>query len=183
MNREEALRHVTDNVKNRNLIKHMLATEVVMRALARHFGEDADRWALAGLLHDIDWDQTASRPEDHSAVGARMLEELGVDGDIVYAVKVHNERHGFPRVSLMDKALYAADPVTGLIVAAALIHPDKKLAPIDTQFVMNRFGEKSFAKGANRDQISSCGELGLQLDEFVGMALSAMKEIAPEIGL
>jgi putative nucleotidyltransferase with HDIG domain len=183
MTREEALLKVKDHVKNPNLIKHMLATEAVMRALAERFGEPADRWALAGLLHDIDWDQTANLPDQHGLIGAKILEDLGVDGDIVYAVKVHNERHGLPRISMMDKALYAADPVTGLIVAAALIHPEKKLAPIDAQFVINRFGEKSFAKGANREQIKSCTELGLELDEFIEIAITAMKRIATEIGL
>ncbi len=183
MNRQEALETVKKHVKNKNLIKHMLAVEVVMRALAERFGEDVDKWGLAGLLHDVDYDTTADKPQEHSVIGARMLEEMGLAPDIVYAVKVHNEAHGLPRNSLMDKALYAADPLTGLIVAAALIHPGKKINSIDADFVMNRFGEKSFAKGANREQIKSSSEIGLDLREFVDLGVRAMQGIAADLGL
>jgi len=180
MQRSEALRLIKQNVKNRNLIKHMLAVEAIMRALARRFGE---LWGLAGLLHDIDYDKTRDDPEQHSLIGAEMLEELGVDPRIVYAVKVHNEAHGLPRKSLLDKALYAVDPLTGLIVAAALIRPEKRLDIVDTDFVLHRFNEKSFARGASRDQMRTCEELGLSLEEFVAIGLEAMKGIAGELGL
>lgn len=183
MDRQEALELVKKHVKTRNLIKHMLATEAVMKALAEHFGEDEGKWALAGLLHDIDYDETAHDPDRHSLVGGEMLERLGLPGDVVYAVKAHNEAHGFPRETRLDKALYAVDPLTGLLVAAALIHPEKKLSAIDVGFVMNRFKEPSFARGANRDQIRSCSELGLSLEEFIGVGLQAMQEIAQELGL
>ena len=112
-----------------------------------------------------------------------MLEEMGVDEDIVYAVISHNEHEGYERKSLLDKALYATDPLTGLIVAAALIHPDKKLASIDTQFVMNRFGEKSFARGASREQIETCKEISLGLEEFIEIGLKAMQEISDDLEL
>ncbi|MGE5577863.1 MAG: HD domain-containing protein [Syntrophothermus sp.] len=183
MNRQEALETVKKHVKNKNLIKHMLAVEAVMRALAERFGEDVDKWGLAGLLHDIDYDTTADKPQEHSVLGARMLEEMELAPDIVYAVKVHNEAHGLPRNSMMDKALYAADPLTGLIVAAALIHPSKKIHAIDADFVMNRFGEKSFARGANREQIQACSEIGLSLKEFVDLGVKAMQGIAADLGL
>ncbi len=183
MDRQKALEQIKENVKSKNFLKHMLAAEAVMRGLAEHFGEDADKWGLAGLLHDIDYDRTADDPQKHSRVGARMLEELGYDEDIVYAVKVHNDVHGLERKSLMDKALYCADPVTGLIAAAALIHPDRKLASIDVQFVLNRFHEKGFARGARRDRISACEELGLSLEEFAEIALNSMKSISGELGL
>lgn len=183
LNREEALQLVKKHVKNKNLIKHMLATEVVMGALAKRLGDYQEKWELAGLLHDVDYDQTGDDPNRHSIVAAQMLEAEGVESDIIYAVKCHNERHGDPRISLMDKALYACDPVTGLIVAAALIHPDRKLKSIDTDFVMNRFKMNSFAKGANREQIAACSELGLELREFVGLSLTAMQGIAEELGL
>ncbi|SHH37287.1 HDIG domain-containing protein [Caloranaerobacter azorensis DSM 13643] len=183
MNRIEALKHVKANIKNKNLIKHMLATEAVMIGLARKFKQDEEKWGLAGLLHDIDYEQTANNPEKHSLVGAKMLEELGYDKDIIYAVKVHNDIHGLERISLMDKALYSSDPLTGLIVAAALILPEKKLSKIDTKFILNRFKEKSFAKGANREQIAACKELGLELEEFIEIGLSSMQQISEELGL
>ena len=183
MNREQSMAKLKEHVKNKNLIKHMLAVEVVMRKLAIHFGEDEERWATAGLLHDIDYDQTADDPARHSLVGGEILAGLDLDDEIVHAVKAHNEYHSIPRESLMDKALFCADPVTGLIVASALIHPDKKLAPIDTQFVMKRFYEKSFARGAKRETIEACSELGLSLEEFITIALEGMKEVSKEIGL
>ncbi|NPV53977.1 MAG: HDIG domain-containing protein [Firmicutes bacterium] len=183
MERSEALDIVGKYVKNKNLIKHMLATEAIMKALAARLGEDESTWGLTGLLHDVDYEQTAGAPARHSLVGAEMLESLKVDGDIVHAVKVHNEHHGLPRVSRLDKALYAVDPLTGLIVAAALIHPSKKLALIDVPFIMHRFKEPSFARGADRDQIRSCSELGLDLEEFIGIGLEAMRGITGELGL
>lgn len=153
-----------------------------MRRLAEHLGEDEELFGLAGLLHDIDYDETFDKPNEHSLKGARFLEEKGLDADLVYAVKVHNEVHGLPRKSLLDRALYASDPLTGLIVAAALIHPKKKLSAIDGGFVMNRFQESSFAKGANREQIRSCEELGLGLNEFIVLGLEAMQGIGRELG-
>lgn len=184
MQRDQALAEVKKRVKNRNLLKHMYAVEAVMRQLARHLDGDEDKWALAGLLHDIDYEDTAQQPEQHSLVGAEILTDLGVQGDIVYAVKVHNPAHGLERRSLLDRALHIADPLTGLIVASALIHPDKKLAAIDAQFILNRFGEKQFARGANREQIALCKEeLGLELEEFIAIGLKAMQEIAEDLGL
>ncbi|AZR74787.1 phosphohydrolase [Anoxybacter fermentans] len=183
MSREEALNLVKQEIKQKNLIKHCLAVEAVMRRLANHFGKNEEKWALAGLLHDIDYDKTANDPERHSIVGADFLAEKGLDEDIVYAIRVHNDVHGLPRKSLMDKALYASDPLTGLIVAAALIHPEKKLNAIDTGFVLNRFKEKNFARGASREQISSCEEMGLSLEEFITLGLEAMQSIHEELGL
>ena len=183
MKREEAYAVLEENLHNKNLIKHCLAVEAVMRKLAGYFGEDEEIWGLAGLLHDIDYDKTAREPEQHSVLGAEMLAELGLDEKLIYAVKAHNAIHGLPRVRLIDKALYASDPLTGLIVAAALIHPDKKLSSIDVDFVLNRYGEKSFARGADREAIASCIEMGLELEEFVALSLAAMQEISKELGL
>lgn len=183
MMREEALQLLMEHVHNQNLLKHMYACEAVMRRLARHFGEDEELWGLAGLLHDIDYDRTKDDPERHSLQGAAILAEHGFPEVLTYAVKTHNDRHGLVRKSLIDKALYATDPVTGLIVAGALIRPEKKLAAIDVPFLLNRMAEKSFARGANREQIKSCSELGLSLEEFLGLALEAMQGIATELGL
>ncbi len=183
MNRSQALDLLKSNIKNKNLLKHMYAAEAIMRALAEKFGEDADKWGLTGLLHDIDYDQTANDPDNHALIGGEMLKAAGFDEDIVYAVKAHNYKLELPRKSLMDKAIYACDPLTGLIVASALIHPDKKLSSIDTAFVLNRFKESSFARGANREQIQKCSEMGLDLEEFVTIGLKAMQGIADELGL
>ncbi len=183
MDREKALIELKKCVKNKNLLKHMYACEAVMKGLAVRFGEAGEKWGLAGLLHDIDYDTTADDLERHSIVGAEMLEKMGLPGDVVYAVKVHNGAHGLPRKSLMDKALYATDPVTGLIVAGALIIPEKKLSAVDVPFLLNRFNEKSFARGANREQIACCMELGLELEEFLEMSLAAMQGISGELGL
>lgn len=184
MDREQAQEEVKKRVKNRNLLKHMYAVEAVMGQLARRLGGPEEQWALAGLLHDIDYEETADNPQRHSLVGGDILADLGVDEDIVYAVKVHNPAHGLERRTLMDSALHIADPLTGLIVAAALIHPVKKLAALDSQFVLNRFGEKQFARGANREQIALCQEeLGLGLEEFISLGLEAMQAIADDLGL
>ncbi|MDN5277873.1 MAG: hypothetical protein PWR01_1838 [Clostridiales bacterium] len=183
MTREEALQMVKENVKNVNLVKHMLATEAVMRALARRLGEDEEKWGVIGLVHDVDYERTADSPSRHGLIGAQMLAEAGMGEDEVNAVKAHNEALGYPRVTKLDKALYAADPVTGLIVAAALVKPSKKLADVDTEFVLKKFKEKSFARGASREQIMSCQELGLTLEEFIGLAIDAMQSIAGDLGL
>lgn len=183
MNRAEALSLLKKNLTNKNLFNHSLAVEAVMCRLAEHFGQDREKWGVAGLLHDIDYDRTKDDPDRHSLEGAEMLAGLGLPEDVVYAVKVHNHRHGLPRLSMLDKALYATDPLTGLIVAGALIHPEKKLAAIDVPFLMNRFHEKSFARGANRETIRTCSELGLSLEEFLGLGLEAMQGIAEELNL
>lgn len=183
MNREEALNKIKQYVKNKNLIKHMLATEAIMKALAKRFNEDEEKWGLAGLLHDIDYELTEKEPEKHSLLAEEILKNDNLPQDIIEAIKAHNEIHGLPRETLLAKALYVVDPLTGLIVAAALVHPEKKLAPLDVSFILNRFKEKSFARGANRDQIKKCEEIGLTLEEFIEIGLNAMKTISDDLGL
>jgi putative nucleotidyltransferase with HDIG domain len=181
MDRDEALQLVRSHVNNKNLIKHMLATEAVMRRLARHFGEDEALWGLTGLLHDLDYDQTADDFLRHGLVTAEILEEMGIDARIIDAIKAH-PGHQEAR-TLMDKALYAVDPLTGLIVAATLMHPSKKLAQVDVPFVLNRFKEKRFAAGASREQIGSCQRLDLDLETFIGLALEGMQSVDVDLGL
>ncbi len=181
MNREEAHALLMRHVKNKNLRKHCLAVEAVMKALARHFGEDEGQWGLAGLLHDLDYDETANDMARHGYRTVEMLQDKGLSQEILHAILAHPGH--VERESLMDKALYCADPVTGLIVAAALIHPAKRLEPLDVDFLIHRFKEKHFARGANREQIRACQELGLSLEDFLGIALEAMKGISEELGL
>ena len=183
MNREEGLKLLKANVKNKNLLKHCYAVEVVMKYLARHFGEDEELWGLAGLLHDVDYDFTKDDLAKHSLVGAEMLKEAGLSDEVVYAVKVHNDAHGLPRKSLMDKCLYAIDPVTGLIVAGALIRPEKQLDAVDVEFLQKKYNEKSFARGANRNQIAACADFGMSLEEFLAISLEGMQSISQELGL
>ncbi len=189
MDRAEILALLKKNVTNKNLFKHCLAVEAIMRGTAIRLNErasteaDPGEWAIAGLVHDIDYDATSDKPEEHSIRGAQMLEEFGFEQDIIYAVKAHNDIHGFELISPMDIALFAADPLSGLIVAAALITPDRKLKSIDSQFVLNRFREKLFARGAKREQILQCERLGFSLEEFIEIGLKSMKEIDSEIGL
>jgi len=183
MNHDEALKLVQEKIKNQNLIKHCLAVEAVMADLAKYFFEDVEMWSLAGLLHDIDFDQTKNDPEKHSLVGGQILENLGLNQEIVDAVKAHNEIHGLPRETKMAKALFSADPITGLIVAATLVLPNKKIADLTTENILNRFKEKSFARGANREVILSCPELGFSLEQFTKISLSAMQKIAVDLGL
>ncbi len=181
MERQQAYQLAKSKFSNKNLFKHVLSVEAVMRGLAQHFSEDQERWGLAGLLHDLDYEQTMNEPDRHTLVTEEMLKEYHLEPDIIEAIKCHNDKA--PRSSLMDKAIYAADPVTGLIVAAALMHPDKKLKSIDVDFILRRFKEKRFAAGANREQIKTCEDLGLSLEEFLEIALKSMQLIDKELGL
>lgn len=185
MNREDALRLIEKHVKNRNSIKHMLAAEAVMRSLAGRFNEDEDLWGLTGLLHDVDMEivDYVSNPEEHGKEGAMILEEEGVRPEIVEAVKAHNPATGKKAETLMEKSIYCSDPLTGLIVAATLVLPSRKISDLTTSSVINRYKEKSFARGADRKIIASCSEMGLSLDEFIEIGLGAMQGIAEDLGL
>ncbi|MBI2852851.1 MAG: HDIG domain-containing protein [Chloroflexi bacterium] len=184
MDRQEALESVRANVENENLVKHMLATEAVMRALAKRLGEDEGEWGLAGLLHDIDVELTEGDMTSHSRLGADLVREMGASEAVARAILVHNQAHGVPPQTNLDKALICTDPLTGLITAAVLVRPDKKLAGVQASSVKKRFKEKSFAAGANREQIGSCSAmLGIELDEFIELGLRAMQDVAGELGL
>lgn len=184
MERKSAEKILKQNIENPNLIKHSLAVEAAMKELADHFGKDKEKWGICGLLHDIDYQKTKDEPEMHSKKGREMLKELGLSRDIYEAVFTHNEAHGVEPQSLMAKALYCVDPLTGLIVAATLVLPSKKLSDLEVENVLNRFKDKSFARGANREVIKKCNEyLDLSLKDFVGITLLAMKKISDKLGL
>jgi len=182
MDREEILDSIRANVQDKNMRKHMLATEAIMRALAKRFGEDEDEWGLTGLLHDIDVELVEDEPYSHSKLGADIALELGASEAMAHAILCHNEAHGVPRQTTLDKALFCADPLSGLITAAALIRPDK-LTGLTTKSVMKRFHEKRFAAGVNREQVAECQEIGLELEEFITLGIEAMKGIASELEL
>jgi putative nucleotidyltransferase with HDIG domain len=181
MTRQEALKLLAEKLKNRNLYKHCLAAEACLRNLAQRFGEDEEKWGMAGLLHDIDYESTNADPARHGLEGAAFLETIGLDPEVVHAVKVHSGH--VPASSMLDWALFSTDPLTGLIVASALMHPDKRLSALDVDFVLRRFKEKRFAAGANRDQIMASKNLGLDLNEFIQICLGGMQNIAEDLGL
>jgi len=184
MTREEAWVLVREKIKSEFTLNHLLASEAVMRALASRFNEDQDSWGIAGLVHDIDWEITAHNPEQHSLLGAVWLREAGLSDHIVQAVKTHNHLHQLKPESLMAKALYCSEELTGLIVACALVQPDKKLASVKVSSVKKKFKDKSFAAGVNRDIILTCRELiGLTLDELIELELIALQAIASSIAL
>ena len=182
MDRSEAFALVQERIPARNLVYHCVAAECIMAALAVRLERCADEvegWALAGLLHDLDYAQTAEDPARHGLVSADMLAG-DVDPRIVHAILAHADKA--QRESLMDKALYAADPTTGFIVAAALVRPDKDLRAVEVSSLLKRWKEKSFARGASREQMDTCSELGLTRDEFLALSLAAMQERAAELG-
>jgi len=184
MTREQALQFVKEKIQTKNLISHCLAVEAVMKKLAEFYDEDQEQWALAGLLHDIDYEITKDSLSEHSKKGAEMLREQGVSEEICNAVLKHNEEHGIVLETKMEKSLFISDPITGLIVATTLVLPSKKLADVTAENVLNRFKEKGFARGANREIINQCQELlDLPLDKFVELSLEAMQGISSEIGL
>jgi len=183
MDREQAWALLTEYTKDQRLIKHALAVEAAMRAYARKFGEDEEKWGITGLIHDFDYEQHRTA-EEHPAWGAKLLEEQGWPDDIVYAVKSHGDHLGLPRRSLMDKALYAVDELTGLIVAVALVRPSKSIMDVKPRSVRKKWKDKAFARGVNREDIEKgARDLGVDLDEHIALVLAAMQGMADELGL
>ena len=184
MNRDDALEWVRQNITNENTVRHCLAAEAVMRALAARLGTDAETWGLAGLLHDLDVELTHGDLNVHGLETARMLRERGVDPEIVDAVRMHNEQsHGEKRSTVFHHALAAGETITGLIIATALVYPDKRLASVKPKSIVKRMKEKAFARSVNRDIIRECEQIGIPLNEFADIALRAMQGISPELGL
>jgi putative nucleotidyltransferase with HDIG domain len=183
MTRQDAWALLTEFTKNPNLIKHALAVEAAMRAYARKFGEDEEKWGIVGLIHDFDYEQHPTL-EEHPFAGAKILEERGWPKDIIKAVLAHADHTGVKRESLMEKALYAVDELTGLIVAVALVRPTKSILDVTVESVKKKWKEKSFAAGVKREDIErGAQELGVPLDEHISIVLEAMKGIASELGL
>ncbi len=183
MNREWAINLVKQHMKKPNLIKHVIAVGGCMRRLANYFNENEERWEIAGILHDLDYEYTNEDPQNHPEMGVNILRELGFnDEEILHAILAHNNK--VPLETLMDKALYLSDPTSGFIVACALILPQKNLDYVDVDFMLRRFKEKSFAKGANRQQILRCKELlNLELSEFLNLCLEGLKLVRSELEL
>lgn len=183
ISRADGLSFLNDKLQNINLQRHCLAVEAIMRGLADHFGEDRELWGLSGLMHDIDYELTKDNMSRHSLISAGWLEEKGYPVEVVRAVKVHNELHGVPPETRMERALIYADAISGLLVAAALIKPSKKIAEVSVQNIMKRFKEKDFARGVHRELILKCEADDLTLEEFSEISLHALQRAAAQIGL
>ncbi len=183
MTRDEAYAIVQEYVKNENLIRHMLSVEAAMRFYAEKYSEDIEMWGMGGLLHDFDWEIHPTL-EQHPQDGVPILRERGVPEEIVRSIQSHADHTGVPRQTLMEKALYACDEITGLIVAVALVRPSKSLHDLKVKSVKKKWKDRSFAAGANREEISGAAEeFGVPLWEHVDNVIQAMRAIAPQLGL
>jgi uncharacterized protein len=182
--RQRALELIDEYVKSQNLKKHLLAAENLMRHLARKFGGDEEIWALAGLLHDLDWDMTKETPEKHPLIAVEILEKENFPKEVISAIKKHNPLQGLTPETDLEKALYSCEEITGFIVAVALVMPNKKLSEVTVERILDKFKEPSFARGIDRNLILKAEELlGLKLEELAEIALKAMQEISEELGL
>jgi putative nucleotidyltransferase with HDIG domain len=184
MTRDQALLLLNEHIKNQNLVRHNIAVGFIMRALAEKFGENQDDWELAGMLHDLDWEKTKDDFNNHTVVAKQILEKTDLKPEIINAIYVHNWVHNIKPETLLEKTLYCVEELSGLITAAALVQPDKKLASVTKDSVVKKFKQKSFAAGVKRDIILLCKDyINMELDELVEISLNAMKARAEEIGL
>lgn len=183
MTREEALAILQKYLTNQILLKHSLATEATMRFIASYFGEDEEKWGITGLLHDADYELSKGHPEKHGLL--LFQKEKNIPAEIMQAIKSHNADHtGVMPKTRMDWAITCCDELTGLIVAATLLHPSKKINQVNVEFIMNKLRQKNFAREAHRDSIYLCQEkLGIPLIEFVTLTLRAMQQISNDLGL
>ena len=183
MTRDEGWALLTEFTKSDSLRKHARAVETSMRAYASRFGEDLERWGLAGMLHDFDYEMHPRAPH-HPVKGAEILTARGVERDVVYAVLAHADYSGMPRVSRLDKALYACDELTGFVHACALVRPGKVISGLEPASVRKKLKDKGFARTVNRDDVyRGAAELGVDLDAHIAFVVQALETVAPEIGL
>lgn len=184
IDRQEALALLQEQVHNENLVKHCLATEAIMRSVARRLGEDPDKWGLTGLLHDLDFETSKDTPPLHTTKTVELLSSRGFPDDVLHAVREHNaEALGIRRESSLGIALACSETITGLLVAAALVCPDKKLASVKPKSVRKRMKETAFARNVNRSIILESERIGIPLDDFIELSLAAMQEIGRQLGL
>ena len=183
LSREEALNILSRNIKRKNIFNHSLAVEAIMRSLAKYLGENVETWGLAGLLHDIDFEETEGNPSQHGLIAEKILGD-NVSSEIIRAIKAHNfENTNINPETKMEKALIAADAISGLLVACALVMPSKKLAEVKVETVAKKFKQKDFARNVKRDRILLCEEIGIPKEKFFEICLEGLKKIGEEIGL
>jgi putative nucleotidyltransferase with HDIG domain len=184
INREQALTLLKKHIQAENLLKHCLATEAIMRKVAQRLGKGEGLWGLTGLLHDIDLEITRDDQSKHALVGAEMLTHEGFPPEALQTIRAHNgERLGIQRQTDFEHALAASETITGLIVATVLVQPEKKLASVKVKSVTKRMKEKRFAENVNRDIILECEHIGIPLEDFVVLSITAMQGIADDLGL
>jgi putative nucleotidyltransferase with HDIG domain len=183
MNRDEALKLLCEYTQKDGLRKHALAVEAAMRAYARKFEGDEEKWGIVGLLHDFDYEKYPT-PDQHPEVGAKILKEKGYPDDVIYAIRSHAEYLGLKRKSLMDKSLFAVDELVGFITAVALVRPNKNIAEVKVSSVKKKLKDKAFARSVNREDIrEGTADLGVPLDEHIAFVIEAMKSVADRLGL
>ena len=179
--RQESLRLLHSHIANPRMIQHSLASEAVMRVLARHFGENEEQWAQAGLLHDLDVEFTQADPLTHGPVAAAWLEEKGIDPAVCDAIRMHNEMAtGIPRNTRFQHALAAGETITGLITATSMVYPDKSVKSVKPSSVIKRMKEKAFAASVKRENILECEIIGIPLEHFATLAVEAMQHMVSE---
>ena len=183
MNRDEALSLAREFVKNEGLVRHMLSVEACLRFYAAKFGEDVEAWGMLGLIHDFDWEIHPTL-DKHPTAGAPILRERGVPEDIIQDILSHGVDTGVPRDTLRRKALYACDEITGLVTAVALVRPSRSLFDLEPSSVKKKWKDKAFAAGTDRPEMEKAAkEFGVELWEHTGNVITAMRGIAPELGL
>jgi len=181
--RDEAFSLLREYTQNPSLIKHALAVEAAMRAYARKFSDDEEKWGLVGLLHDFDYERYPD-PPDHPLKGAEILTEKGYPDDVIHAIKSHADYLGVPRNSMMDKTLYAVDELAGFITAVALVRPSKNIADVTVESVKKKFKDKAFARNVKREDIfNGVEDMKVDLDGHIQFVIDAMKSAASELGL
>ncbi len=184
MDRQQALDLLENHMKADNLRKHCLATEAVMRALAERLDEPIDLWGITGLLHDLDYEETADNPSEHGLKTAAMLADSDLPTEVISAIKAHNaEVLGLERQSKLDFALTCAESITGMVIATALVYPDKRLKSVKPKSILKRMKQKDFARRVNREQIRLCEEIGVPMADFAELSLVAMQGISDQLGL
>lgn len=182
--REEALELLKKYVKNKNMIKHCLASEIVMKTLAEHLDEDPIIWSMAGLLHDLDVEYVNNDLKTHTQVTEKILSDLNINKDIIDAIKMHNEEAwNVKRSKKFHHALAAGETITGLIIATTLVYPDKKIGSVRSKSIVKRMKEKAFAAKVNRDIIRECELINIPIKEFAEICLNAMKTIDKDLEL
>jgi uncharacterized protein len=182
--RDEAAKLMEDYLQSDSLRKHCYASEAVMRAMAGRLGYDPDLWGIIGLLHDIDYEETKDQPSRHGLKTAEILKARGIKDEVIEAIKAHNaEALGIERKTDVDFAITCSECITGMVVATALVYPDKKISSVKPSSITKRMKQKEFARSVNRDHIRKCEQVKIPLEEFAELSLKAMAKIAPILGL
>ena len=183
MNREESLKLLKEHITKENLFKHMYAVEAIMKETAEFLNEDKEKWRIIGLIHDIDFEKTETTPEKHTLVAEEILEGK-IEDDMIRAIKAHNfENVGVQPEANAEKALIAADAVSGLIIACALVTPSKKLADVKAESIAKKFKQKDFARNCSRERILFCEQIGIPKEKFFEISLKALQKISNDLGL